>query len=447
MWGDKVIATDAYPHDLDAEKAVLGSILVRPTAFDEVSSVLVAGDFYRLPHALVFGVMSELRKHPDATVDFVTIKNVLEREGHIDDVGIAYLSSLADGVPRSSNALGYARVVADHADRRRLIDVCRSGIDQSSQASSAEDVATALVDEVKQAVRVRSGVGATLGATLAEVMEALDNPVSAVTTGIPSLDALGCGHRPGELCLVAGRPSHGKTSFALHLAKAAATDGVPVWFASLEMSKEALSLRLLSSDSGLSFSALRSGSVSPDQYKDIAKSLQRLSALPITIDDHGGIGVGDLRRAMIGSEGILIVDYLQLVRPPTGTRGQNRVHEVGAISRALKAIAQDCKVTVIALSQLNRQADQQLVPSLSQLRDSGELEQDCDVCLLISRPSLMQDDQLPDRCVVRVAKHRNGPLGSVELVFDGARQSFRERQPGDPQPAHESQDSTKMQNW
>ena len=106
MWGDKVIATDAYPHDLDAEKAVLGSILVRPTAFDEVSSVLVAGDFYRLPQALVFGVMSDLRQHPNATVDFVTIKNVLEREGHIDDVGIAYLSSLADGVPRSSNALG-----------------------------------------------------------------------------------------------------------------------------------------------------------------------------------------------------------------------------------------------------------------------------------------------------------------------------------------------------
>jgi replicative DNA helicase len=438
--------TLALPHDLSAERAVLGTILVRQDAYPEVCDVLQQDDFFRYAHQLVYGMMGTLHQQGEA-IDFITIKNGLDRSGSLDEVGIAYLSGLVDGIPRSTDCTQLARVVGDYADRRRIIDVCQHAIAESANAITAEVAATSVVDSIRAAVRLRGEEGTTLGASLTELIASLDNPVPAVTTGIPSLDALGCGHRAGELTLLAGRPSHGKTAFALHMARAAALSGVRVWFASLEMTREALSMRWLASDSGVSFSALRSSTLAKAQYKQISDSLARLTDLPITIDDHAGIGLSDLRRAVVGTKSLLFVDYLQLVTPPRASKNTSRVHEVGAISRGLKAIAHDCKVPVVALCQLNRQAELQQHPSLSQLRDSGELEQDADRVFLISRPCLNDEQELPDRCLLRVAKHRNGPLGKIELVFDGTDQSFRERTHLDSQPLSESSDATKMKRW
>ena len=440
--------SDVQPHDLDAERAVLGAIMVRNEAFTEVQDVLQPEDFFREAHTLVYRAMGELQQEK-RPLDFVTIRMSLERHHCLDDVGLSYLSALTDGVPRSTRVGGYAQVVADCADRRRLQEVCRRGVSESVEAESAEAAATALVEHMRGAVRLRGDAGFSMATTLSDLMVQLDNPVPAITTGLPTLDALGCGFRPGEFTLLAGRPSHGKTALALHFAAAIARANVPVWLASLEMTRDALAMRWLSSSSGVSFGKLRDGSerLSPTEYASLSGALEKLSELPITIDDHASIGLGDLRRAMVGISGVLIVDYLQLIQPPR-VRNQQRVHEVGAIARGLKAIAHDCKVSVLALSQLNRAVENRGgEPNMSDLRDSGELEQTCDICLLISRPSLADESELADRCVLKVAKHRNGPLGRLELVFDGGTQRFRERREDDPQPQAESSDESRMKHW
>jgi replicative DNA helicase len=438
----------AAPHDLDAERAVLGAILMRNPAYAEIRDRLTTQDFYRHAHGFIFDAMGALHKAGDV-IDFITVKTALQRGGKLKEVGVAYLSSLTDGVPASTNVQGYADVVVDCADRRRLIAVCEGGLTHAHEAESADVAATQLVDATRGAVRMRGEVGHTLGSSIQELIRSLDHPVPATPTGVPTLDGMGCGFRPGELTLLAGRPSHGKTALALHMAKAAATHKLPVWFCSLEMSREALTMRWLAADAGVWYSALRGGTLTPNEFTRLSASVEALSALPITIDDHASIGLGDLRRAMVGApRALLIVDYLQLVQPPPGAKGQTRTQEVGAISRGLKAIAHDCKVSVLALSQLNREVEHRGGdPRLSDLRDSGELEQDSDVVILISRGS-MSDSAIPDDLVtLRVAKHRNGPLGKVHLHFDAARQAFRERTSEDASSPEEGGDDSKMQGW
>jgi len=438
-----------HPHDLDAERAVLGAVLMRNEAYPEVRDRLSDDDFYREAHAEVYRTMEVLHE-AGRPLDFITLKDELVRRGRMDEVGVSYLSSLTDGVPRSTNVVGYADVVSDLADRRRLQQVCREGLTEARDAKTAEEAASRLVERTRAAVRVRGDGGETLGSAISDLLAHLDEQSDATTTGLPTLDGMGSGFRPGELTLLAGRPSHGKTALALHLAKAASGAGLPTYFASLEMTKEALTMRWLASDAGVWFSALRSGTLTQTEFAKVSVSVERLSALPITLDDHASLGMGDLRRAMVGSKGgLLIVDYLQLVQPPESTRGQNRTQEVSAISRGLKAIAHDCKVSVLALSQLNRQSETSGTEArLSQLRDSGALEQDADQVWMIWRPVLSQGHDAPDDlALLRVAKHRNGPLGRVELHFDTSRQQFRERTAKDATVPKESSDDSKMKEW
>ena len=208
-------------------------------------------------------------------------------------------------------------------------------------------------------------------------------------------------------------------------------------------------MRWLASDAGVWFSALRGGTLTQTEFTQVSVSVEHLSSLPVTLDDHASIGVGDLRRAMVGAHGLLIVDYLQLVQPPASARGQTRTQEVGAISRALKGIAHDCRVSVLALSQLNREVEHRGGESrLSDLRDSGELEQDADQVWMIWRPTLTLGEEAPeDLAILRVAKHRIGPLGKIELHFDTSRQRFRERSSKDATLPKESSDDSKMKGW
>lgn len=432
------------PHDLEAERAVLGAIFVRPSAFREVADLLGPDDFFRSAHQLVYRAMCALAKRR-VVIDFITIKDGLDRDHTLDAVGIAYLSSLADGVPKSTNIAAYARVVTDHADRRALIALCRDSI-AALPDETPEAVASKMVESIRAAVRVRGASGDSLSEILTAAMASLDDEVAVISTGIDALDRLGCGFRMGEFVILAGRPSHGKTALALHFARTAARK-IPVYIASLEMTKDALALRCLSADAKVSFGALRENALSPTEYTSVSRSLETLSDLPIMIDDHASVNLADLRRAMVAQPGLLIVDYVQLLPPPPGTASQNRVQQVGALSRGLKAIAHDLKCSVLALSQLNRQVEYRAgEPQSSDLKESGDLEQDADRILLITRPYLFNDSELPDRCVIKVSKHRNGPLGRVELVFDVKRQLFRPRLPSDPQPAAENSDDRKMKS-
>tara|TARA_Y100000588_G_scaffold344850_1_gene391473 strand:- start:7153 stop:8487 length:1335 start_codon:yes stop_codon:yes gene_type:complete len=438
--------TTDTPHDLDAERAVLGGVMVRPESLIELAPVLEPDDFFRDVHRTVYQEMLGLTERR-VTIDLITLKDALEHANQLESVNLAYLSSLTDGVPRSMNIMAYAKVVSDHADRRRLMTVCRQALADIPASVTPEDVATTVVDEVRRAVHVRGEAGESLGSILTTVMESLNHEPQCVPTGIKALDDLGCGFRPGELTLLAGRPSHGKTALALHMARAVAkTD--PVYIASLEMTKDALALRWLASDASVSFGALRQNVLTPTDYTKIAESISALSRLPITVDDHGLIGLSDLRRAMVGGRGLLIVDYVGLVQPPRGTLSDNRVQQLGAVSRGLKAIAHDLKVSVLALSQLNRQVEHRGGDAMNaDLRDSGELEQDADQIFLISRPHLFNESEPVDRCVVKVSKHRNGELGRAELVFDGSTQRFRPRQAGDAPLVEASSDDQKMKSW
>jgi replicative DNA helicase len=438
----------APPHDLDAERAVLGAILMRNKAYLEIRDRLTTQDFYRHAHGLIFDAIEDL--HAGGTgIDLITVKAALKRAGKIKEVGVAYLSGLTDGVPRSTNIQMYSDMVVDCAGRRRLQEVCWGALEDIPAAQSAEAASTQLVDGARGAVQLRGDEGHTLAATLRELIESLDDPVVPTTTGLPTLDGMGCGFRPGELTLLAGRPSHGKTALALHMAKAASEDGLPVHFCSLEMSREALTTRWLASDADVWFSALRGANLTQTEFAKVSASMERLSALPITIDDHPGIGLGHLRRAVVGApKMLLIVDYLQLVNPPALSKGQTRTQEVGAISRGLKAIAHDCKISILALSQLNREAEHRGGDArLSDLRDSGELEQDCDLCFLVSKGSMNDDAAPKDLVTLRIAKHRNGPLGKLDLYFNGANQQFRERRPEDASVPEESGDESKMKGW
>ena len=424
----------ATPHSLEAEKAVLGAVLIAPKMVRPLLDVLAADDFFRHAHRHIWGAMRACHDQ-EQQADLVSVKAVLSLRGHLDDAGgPAYLASLTDGVPRSTDAQHYARVVIEYADRRRLQAVCREGVEEFGTASNPAESANGVVDQLREAVRGNRGQGVTLKESRAQAMAELDAPTPENQTGFQSLDKLGCRFRPGELTLLSGRPSSGKTALALHLARVVAESGAKVWFASLEMQHTALSMRLLSAQSGVNYLSLRQGEILENaDYAKLSEGVSHLSALPVYVDDAPGMGLGDLRRMVVGEDpGLLVVDYLQLLKPPPSSRAYgNRVQEVGALSRGLKAIAHECGVSVLALSQLSRAVESRGrgggEPQLSDLRDSGELEQDADVCLLMWRPWTYDDSEPEDLTMLKVAKNRNGPTGKVYLSFTGEQQSFRER--------------------
>ena len=424
------------PHSLEAEQSVLGAILIDRETIIEIAEFLRPEDFYRQAHGNIFRSMLELfeRREP---VDLITVAESLERAEDLEQVGgRAYLSQLSNSTPTAVHAVQYARIVERKAVLRNLIGaagkIAGIGYEDPAEIQEAIDRAEAELFAVSQK-RIDAGFS-KLDSLLHQAYDRLDylhahrGEVSGITAGIKDLDTLTTGFQNSDLIIVAARPSVGKSSFALNIAEhAAVREKKSVGMFSLEMSKEQLVLRLLSSVANIDSQRLRTGFLEELDFARIAPAMNALSEAPIYIDDTPSISTMELRtkaRRLQAEAGLdlVIVDYLQLMQAPTTSRDANRVQEVSEISRGLKALARELSVPVIALSQLSRQPEmrESKEPRLSDLRESGAIEQDADLVLFLYREKDKPgEEQDADGEVInlKLAKHRNGPTGDIQLWF------------------------------
>jgi replicative DNA helicase len=424
------------PQSLEAEQSILGSVLIDRDAIVEVAEFLRPEDFYRQAHGLVYGAMLELfeRREP---VDIVTVAEVLERNDQLEQVGgRTYLASLSNQTPTAVHAVQYARIVERKAVLRNLISaagkIAGIGYEDPAEIQEAIDRAEAELFTVSNR-RVAAGFS-HLRDLLHSAYDRLDylhahrGEVSGIRSGFADLDALTTGFQKSDLIVLAARPSVGKTSLALNIAEhAAVKERRSVGIFSLEMSKDQLVLRLLSGVANIDSQRLRTGFLEEMDFARIAPAMNTLSEAPVYIDDTPSISTMELRtkaRRLQAEAGLdlVIVDYLQLMQAATSSKDANRVQEVSEISRGLKALARELSVPVIALSQLSRQPEmrESKEPRLSDLRESGAIEQDADLVLFLWREKERGGDEPEsDGEVVnlKLAKHRNGPTGEVKLWF------------------------------
>jgi replicative DNA helicase len=420
------------PHNLEAERCVLGAILLNNDAFNLAAQLIDAVDFYREAHRRIFDAMVRLNERGLA-IDLVTLKEELGRAGHLEEVGgPAYITALVDGVPRSTNVEYYARIIKEKATLRSLIHSAGQII---ARAYDAEEDADAVLDEAERAIfeiaerRIRAGfvpLSDLVQGSLATIEKLHEHKglVTGVPTGFVDLDERTAGLQPSDLVIVAARPSMGKTSFALNVALHVGTKaGLTVGIFSLEMAKEQLFLRLLTSEAGIDAHRFRSGYLGESDYPKLSRALGTLAEARIFIDDTAALGVLEMRakaRRLMAEHGLhlLIVDYIQLMQ--ARGRFENRTQELASISRALKGLAKELHIPVMALSQLSRapEARSDRRPQLADLRESGALEQDADVVLFIYR----EDQYHPTEenqgiAEIIIGKQRNGPTGTVKLAF------------------------------
>jgi replicative DNA helicase len=421
------------PHSADAERSVLGAILVENAAINRAHEILREEDFYRDPHRRIFRAMTDLSERTVA-IDAVTLKEELARAGALDAVGgPAYLASLVDGVPRSANVEYYARIVKEKAVLRGLIDAGSQILTTAYEA--AQDV-DEILDQSERLIfrlaqdRLRSGfvpmkVIADHSLRTIERLAEHRDLVTGLPTGFPSLNEYTSGLQPSDLIVVAGRPGMGKTSFALNIAQhAALREGRKVGVFSLEMSREQLFLRLLTGLARVDAHRLRTGRLNKEEWAQLTRGFGELATAPISIDDTAGISVLEMRaksRRLKMEQGLdlVIIDYLQLVR--SRTRAENRNQEISEISRSLKELAKELQIPVIAISQLSRAPEQRggdRRPQLSDLRESGAIEQDADVVLFIYREEVYKPtEENRGRAQILIAKQRNGPIGALDMAF------------------------------
>jgi replicative DNA helicase len=431
------------PQSIEAEQSVLGAILIDRDTMIEIADFLKPEDFYRQAHGRIYAVMLDLSERREP-IDIVTVSEALERTGDLEAVGgRAYLGTLSNSTPTAVHAAQYARIVERKSLLRNLIGaagkIAGIGYEDPAEVQEAIDRAESELFAVSQR---RIGAGfSPLKSLLHDAYDRLDylhahrGEISGVRTGFGDLDTLTTGLQKSDLVILAARPSVGKTSFALNIAEhAAVKDRKCVGYFSLEMSKEQLVLRLLSSVSNIDSQRLRTGFLEELDFARIAPAMNSLSEAPIYIDDTPTITTMELRtkarrlQAEVGVD-LIIVDYLQLMQSSTTTRDANRVQEVSEISRGLKALARELKIPVIALSQLSRQPEmrESKEPRLSDLRESGSIEQDADLVMFLWREKERgSDDQQTDGEVVKLklSKHRNGPTGEIDLWFKKAQTRF-----------------------
>lgn len=426
--------SDALPHSEEAERSVLGAILVDNQQFERAREIVTSGSFYARRNQQVFEVLQKLVDAGTA-LDVVTVKAELEREGLLDEIGgPAYLAELLEGVPRSANVEHYARIVKEKDMLRELIR-CTQGI--LASALEARDTTDQLLDDAEKAIfqvaekRLRPGF-LPISVTAEQSLHAIEELtrrrelITGVPTGFPVLDEMTAGLQRGDLVIVAARPSMGKTSLALNICThAALNQGRTVGVFSLEMSHQQLFFRMLCSEGHVDAHRLRTGRVDREEWQGIIKVFGRLSGAPVYIDDTPGIGVMEMRakaRRLKREKNLdlLIVDYLQLMRGRG--RYESRQQEISDISRSLKELAKELDLPVVALSQLSRAPEQRggdRRPQLSDLRESGALEQDADVVMFLYREELYKrdDPDLRGQAELIVGKQRNGPTGTVRLRF------------------------------
>ncbi len=432
------------PHSVEAEQSLLGALLIDGTAWDQIGDVVHAEDFYRSDHRMIFEAVAALVA-AGRPADVVTVSEHLERHGQGSDAGgLAYLGTLASDTPTAANARTYALIVRERALLRRLIEAGREIASSvySEEGLSARDLvdkAEQLVFEIaEQGSRGRDGAR-RVGTILPQLIDKIDawhsdpDKLRGLASGFNEFDRMTGGMRAGDLIIVAGRPSMGKTTLAINMAEYAAVNPeirASVAIFSMEMPSEQLVTRMLSSIGHVPLNSIRTGRISDDDWVRITAATSQLSEAKLFIDESPALTPTELRaRARrIKREhqlGLIVVDYLQLMQVP-GTQ-ENRATEIAEISRGLKALAKELEVPVIALSQLNRAVEQRTEkkPVMSDLRESGSLEQDADMILMIYRDEVY-DKNSPKKGIaeIELAKHRNGETGTFLLTFQGPYSRF-----------------------
>ncbi|MGH9749369.1 MAG: replicative DNA helicase [Candidatus Polarisedimenticolia bacterium] len=421
------------PHSVEAERSVLGAILVENTAINRAQEILKEEDFYRTSHRKIFKAMTDLSEKT-AAIDPVTIKEELARAGDLDAVGgPAYLASLVDGVPRSANVEHYARIVKEKAILRSLIEaggqIVQTAYEASREVEEILDHSERLIFRIAQD-RLRAGfvpmkVIADQSLATIERLAERRELVTGLPTGFASLNEYTSGLQPSDLIVIAARPGMGKTSFAINIAQhAALREGRKVGIFSLEMSREQLFLRLLTGLGRIDAHRLRTGRLTKDEWTQLTRAFGELATAPISIDDTAGNSVLEMRaksRRLRLEQGLdlVIIDYMQLIR--SRARFENRNQEISEISRSLKELAKELNIPVIAISQLSRAPEQRggdRRPQLSDLRESGAIEQDADVVMFIYREEVYKPtEENRGKARLIIAKQRNGPIGTLDLAF------------------------------
>ena len=428
------------PHSAEAEKSVLGAAMLSKDALFDVMEVVKPADFYDENHKEIFQAMIDLNRK-NAPVDALTVAEELKKRN-----SRAYIASLSSMTPTTSNAMEYGRIVAEKASVRRLIetadDIVTKGYDGTMDANQMLDYAESGIFEISQARQKGqySHIRDVLVENLAIIdrAEQMDGGLTGITTGFSKLDEMTSGMQKSDLIILAARPAMGKTAFALSLARNAAVKGkASVMIFSLEMAKEQLTQRLLSMESKVDLQTLKTGRLERRDWDDLNVALDILSNSNIHIDDTAGISIMEMKskcRRLKAEAGLdlVIIDYLQLMNPEG--KADSRTQEISVISRNLKLLARELDCPVLVLSQLSRAPEQRTDhrPMLSDLRESGSIEQDADIVIFLYRDEYYnkEDTEKPGECEVIVAKHRSGPTGSVDVAWIERYTQFKDKASG-----------------
>ena len=437
---NEIVVGKIPPQNVDAEKSLLGAILIDEEKLADVTEFVNAVDFYDKNHSVIYGAMMSLYER-HKPVDLLTLTEELKRNKELDRIGgSTYLTELTNYVPTAAHASTYAELVSQKAVRRRLIkasgDISELGYDEATSTEELLEKAEAELFSVSDQT-LRQDL-ASIESILTESFDRMEElhknkgTLRGITTGYRDLDNMTAGLQKSDLVILAARPAMGKTTLVTNLAYNVATIAKkPVLFFSLEMSKEQLVDRMLADASGVDAWNIRTGNLSDDDFSKISEAMGELAEAPIYIDDTPGMTVLEMRTKARRANhehplGLIVIDYLQLMQSARRTDG-NRVQEVSEISRGLKLIARELNVPVIALSQLSRLVEQRSpqVPQLSDLRESGSIEQDADIVMFIYREAYYNPETERENVTdLIIAKHRNGPTGKIELYFHPERLRF-----------------------
>ena len=437
------------PHSIEAEQSLLGGLLLDNQAFDKIADLVGAEDFYRDDHRRIYRHIARLIE-ASKPADVVTVGESIDTSDDKDRAGgLAYLGALAQNTPSALNIRRYAELVRERSVQRRLAQVATE-IAESALGPAGKEIGQLLDEAESKILEVgESGQRGTQGyeeiqPVLARVFERIDylfhqenkSDVTGVPSGFVDLDEKTAGLQPGDLIIVAGRPSMGKTAIALNMAEHVAVDNsLPVAIFSMEMSATQLAMRMLGSIARVDQHKMRTGRLADEEWGRLSTAMERLHNAPIFIDEAAALNALELRararrmRRQAGRLGLIVVDYLQLMS--ASHEGENRATELSEISRSMKALAKELEVPVVALSQLNRALEQrnEKRPMMSDLRESGAIEQDADVILFVYRDEVYYPDKIEARgkAEVIIAKQRNGPIGKVDLTFLGEYTRFENR--------------------
>jgi replicative DNA helicase len=425
------------PQSIEAEQSVLGGLMLDNQRWDQIADKVTAEDFYRKEHRLIFGAIAALcdEGHP---ADVITVSEWLEKNAALDGAGgLAYLGTLASNTPSAANIVAYAAIVRERAVMRSLIRVANNIANtayspEGRTAAELLDVAEKNIMDISEQGAGKRGGFLPLKTLLTGAVDRIDklfrsdSPITGVSSGFSDLDTMTSGLQPGDLVIVAGRPSMGKTSFAMNIAEhAAVSQKLPVAIFSMEMPGEQLAMRMMSSLGRINAHKVRTGKLDDDDWPRLTHAIGMLADAPMFIDDTPAMTPLELRaraRRLKREHGLgmIVVDYLQLMQSPEA--GENRATEISSITRSLKGLAKELSVPLIALSQLNRSLEQRpnKRPVMSDLRESGAIEQDADVIFFIYRDEVYNDDsQDKGTAEIIIGKQRNGPIGKVRLTFLG----------------------------